>query len=299
MKTRTTKSLTRRTLAIAMGLIIFATPVFAQGGNPPVKTNTKILYHDGPVMQNGSNVYLIWYGNWSGVLPGNTALTQQIVTEFTANLGGSPYFKINVDYRDLNGFGPNGVVIYSGTANDAYSKGSILSVLDVQSVINDLIFAGWLPLDGAGIYVVLSSSDVASSETGFCQPNAPPHHGMFLYQNNVQIKYAFIGNPVRCPSTAAPYLSPPTPNNDFGADGIVNNLAAVMSAMVSNPTGTSWFDRYGLENSTKCQGMFGPTYATPNGSQANIRLGTRHYLLQENWVNSTRKGYCGMSAPQP
>src|SRR5215510_15324120 len=115
MKTRTTKSLTRRTLAIAMGLIIFATPVFAQGGNPPVKTNTKILYHDGPVMQNGSNVYLIWYGNWMG------NIAQSVVTDFVVNLGSSPYFKTNVDYRDLNGGGPNGVLIYSGTATNAYS----------------------------------------------------------------------------------------------------------------------------------------------------------------------------------
>ncbi|HKE56648.1 MAG TPA: hypothetical protein VKB46_08105, partial [Pyrinomonadaceae bacterium] len=214
--------------------------------------------------------------------------------------GSSPYFKINVDYRDLNGGGPNGVLIYSGTATNAYSKGAQLSVADIQSIVRDLLDAHVLPLDGAGIYVVLGSADVSSNESGLCQMNAAPHHGMFLYQGS-QIKYAFIGDPARCPSVAAPQLTypGPTPNASFSGDGIADNLAAVMSAMVTNPTGTSWFDRYGLENSTKCQGIFGSTYVSPTGALANIHLGTRDYLLQENWVNSTRKGYCGMSAPQP
>src|SRR5262245_5644066 len=293
MNTRTTKSLTRHTVALAMSLIIFAAPVFAQGGNKPIRTDSKILYHDGPVMQNGSNIYVIWYGNWSG------NLAQSVVTDFVVNLGSSPYFKINVDYRDLNGAGPNGALIYSGTANDAYSKGSELSALDIQSIVRDQLGAGRFPLDGTGIYVLLGSADVSSNATGFCQLYAhSPHHGMFVYRET-QIKYAFIGNPARCPSVEAPQLSSPTPNGHFDSDGIVNNLAAVISAMVTNPTGSSWFDRYGLENSTKCQGSFGTTYTSPNGAPANVHLGTRDYLLQENWVNSTRKGYCGMSAPQP
>src|SRR4030095_14238210 len=105
---------------------------------------------------------------------------------------------------------------------------------------------------------------------------------MFNYQGVVQIKYAFIGDPARCPSSAAPQLAfpGPTPNGSFAGDGIANNLAAAISAMVSNPTGTCWFDRYGFENSTKCKGLFGPTYTVPNGAQANVHLGTRDYLLQ-------------------
>src|SRR5262245_38664159 len=39
-------------------------------------------------------------------------------------------------------------------------------------------------------------------------------------------------------------------NGSFSADGMANALAAVLSATVTNPTGSGWFDRYGLENST-------------------------------------------------
>src|SRR5262245_8879975 len=273
-----TKSVSMRTLSIAIGLALLAAPVFAQGGNRPIRTDSKILYHDGPVMVGGSNIYLIWYGNWSG------NIAQSVVTDFVVNLGSSPYFKINVDYPDVNGLRPNGVLIYSGTANDAYSRGAELSVADVQGIVSDQLSNGRLPLDGTGIYVVLGAADVSSNATGFCQLNTPPHHGMFIYQGS-QIKYAFIGDPARCPRVAAPQLTyhGPTPNASFSGDGIANDLAAVMSAMVTNPTGSSWFDRYGLENSTKCQGSFGTTYTTPTGSQANVHLGSRDYLVQQNW----------------
>jgi hypothetical protein len=68
------------------------------------------------------------------------------------------------------------------------------------------------------------------------------------------------------------------------------NLAEV----VTDPTGGGWFDRYGLENAAKCVGQFGTTYLTANGARANLRLGRRDYLIQQNWVND-RKGHCAMN----
>jgi hypothetical protein len=294
MKTETTKTLSQRTLAIAISLTIFAAPVFAQGVNAPVKTNTKILYHDGPVMRDASDVYLIWYGNWYG----NYA--QSVVTDLMINIGGTPYFNINTAYTDAVGRGPNGYLFYCGSIQDSYSHGAQLSVLDIQGIIGDQIRSGALPLDGNGIYIVLASADISSPSTGFCSLGAPPHHGTLLF-NGATVKYAFLGDPARCPSTAAPYLPfpGPTPNGSFSGDGMANALAAVLSATVTNPTGSGWFDRYGLENSTKCQGVFGPTYPAANGAPANIHIGNRDYLIQQNWVNSTRKGYCALAAPVP
>src|ERR1051326_6102965 len=51
-----------------------------------------IKYHGGPVILVTTNVYYIWYGNWSG----NTATT--ILTDLASSIGGSPYFNINVTY---------------------------------------------------------------------------------------------------------------------------------------------------------------------------------------------------------
>jgi hypothetical protein len=65
-----------------------------------------IVYHGGPVMTStrGINVYVIWYGNWSG----NTGT--QIVPDFLNSIGNSPYFDINTTYYDANNVHINGVV---------------------------------------------------------------------------------------------------------------------------------------------------------------------------------------------
>ena len=62
--------------------------------NKSKTSSTGINYHGGPVMLGQTNVYYIWYGNWSG----NTA--QAILTDLANNIGGSPYFNINTTYYD-------------------------------------------------------------------------------------------------------------------------------------------------------------------------------------------------------
>jgi hypothetical protein len=281
---------------IAMSFALLGAPASAQHGNANQKTNSRILYHDGPVMTGSTDVYLIWYGNW----PSNSE-TKAILTDFVSFLGGSAYFQINTTYTDSTGAVPNGALLYAGSVNDVYSHGLELTALDIQGIVADSVTAGNLPLDTTGIYIVFGSSDISSNSTGFCTPSAPPHHGAFSY-NGVPLRYAFIGNAARCPTSAAPqFIAPdgsqlPTPNGNLAADAMASTLAHALDTTVTNPTGTAWFDRYGLENADKCQGTFGQTYTTANGARANMRLGTRHYFIQQNWVN-VRRGYCGLSYP--
>src|SRR3974390_2125761 len=56
-----------------------------------------INYHGGPVLAGTKNVYLIWYGDWSG----NTATS--IIPTLVGNLNGSPYFNINTTYTNCSG----------------------------------------------------------------------------------------------------------------------------------------------------------------------------------------------------
>src|ERR1041385_6009914 len=69
-----------------------------QGGDhfagPPKggSSSNGISYHGGPVMLNTTNIYYIWYGDWSG----NTATT--ILTDLANGISGSPYFNINTTY---------------------------------------------------------------------------------------------------------------------------------------------------------------------------------------------------------
>jgi hypothetical protein len=77
---------------------------------------------------------------------------------------------------------------------------------------------------------------------------------------------------------------------------MASTLAHALDVIVTNPYGNGWFDRYGLENADKCRGTFGQTYTTANGARANMQLGQRHFLIQQNWIN-VRRGHCGLSLP--
>ena len=275
------------------------TPTASQRPADNINTNTKMLYHDGRVMVGDQDLYLIWYGCWddSCGFRGDTTI-QSILRDFSSSIGGSPYYQISSTYPNAAGQRPTGAVFYGGEVFDRYSRGLELTASDIQQIVGDQIASRALPQDPLGVYVVLASADVSSNATGFCIPSAPPHHGIG-HVLGADFSYAFIGNPIRCPSVAAPqFMSNGTqlasPNGSLAADAMASTLANLLSRVVTNPAGGGWFDRYGLESATKCEGKFGETYLTPNGARANIRLGQRDYLVQQNWVND-RKGRCAMN----
>jgi phosphate-induced protein 1 len=264
-----------------------------------VKTDSRILYHDGPVMIGSSNIYLIWYGCWDNNcgLVGNVD-TQLILSDFTVSVGSTPYFQILPTYPNAYGQTPSGALLFGGSVVDQYSHGFELTASDLQGIVADQINGNQLPPDPAGIYVVLASADVSSPTTGFCVASAQPHHGTG-FANGSLFRYAFVGNPTRCPSVGAPQFFAdgtqlPTPNGSLAADAMANTLAHVLSTTITNPNGNAWFDRYGLQNADKCDGQFGPTYLTASGARANLKLGQRDYLIQENWVN-VGKGHCALN----
>jgi hypothetical protein len=242
-------------------------------------------------------VYFIWYGTWDNNAD-NTAV-QFILTDFVSNLGGTPYFQINAMYPDGFGGAPSGALIYFGAVLDRYSRGLELTASDMAAIVEDKLVTGQLPWDPTGIYVVLASADVSSNSTGFCTPAALPHHGTGIAFGS-QFQYAFVGNPNRCPSAAAPQffsggVQLPTPNQNLAADAMASTLAQLLSRVITNPTNGAWFDRYGLENAAKCVGQYGTTFATPNGARANLKLGPYNYLIQQNWVLG-RKEHCAMNS---
>jgi hypothetical protein len=277
----------------------------APGNQKPsndVKTDTRILYHNGPILTGTQNIYLIWYGCWGNDcgFAGDTA-SQIILADYISNLGSTPYFQINAGYPNSSGQTPTGALFFAGTGVDRfYSHGVELTAEDIQGIVSDQVLSSGLPLDPSGIYLVLGSADVSSNATGFCVPSAQPHHGRGTVLG-ASFVYAYVGNPNRCPTVGASQFIAadgsrlPTPNENFGADGMASTIAHVLDGIVTNPVGSGWFDRYGLENADKCAGTFGQTYTTANGARANVRLGSRDYLIQQNWVND-RRGRCAMNS---
>lgn len=256
--------------------------------NRSTKTGNGINYHGGPVILGTTNLYFIWYGNWSN----NTATS--ILPAFAKSIGGSPYFNINTTYYDGSGTHvTNSVALPSklGQTTDAYSQGTVLTDAAVQKVVSNAITSGKLAKDPNGVYLVLTSSDVNES-SGFCTQYCAWHtYGTIAGSN---IKYGFVGNPDRCPSACQAQPTSASPNGNQGADGMVSLIAHELEESVTDPNLNAWYDRQGNENADKCAWTFGTVSTASNGSYYNVTLGGNQYLIQRNWVNASG-GYCSMS----
>ncbi len=248
------------------------------------KPQSSMVYHGGPVMAGGPNVYYIWYGNWSG----NTATT--VLTDLAKSIGGSPYFNINTTYYNASGTHVSNSVHYAGSTTDNYSQGTSLSDAQIQSVVSSAISSGRLPADTNGVYFVLTSRDVTAS-SGFCTQYCGWHtHGTI---GGSDIKYSFVGNPDRCPSSCEAQTT--SPNGNAGADGMASIIAHELEEATTDPDLNAWYDTRGQENADKCAWTFGATYTTADGGTANMRLGSRDFLIQQNWVAG--RNLCALSYP--
>ena len=238
-------------------------------------TPLKITYHGGPVLTAAPNVYVVWYGAWTG----NTA--QTIVPAFIGALGDSPYWKINTTYTNAAGAAASSAIKLAGQTTDNYSRGKALTDQDVVTIVATAQAANRLPKDATGIYVVLTSADV-NETSGMCSRYCGWH--TYATIATAPYKLIYIGNPDRCPSSCEAQ-SAKSPNANPGADGLISILAHELDETVSDPLLNAWFDSSGAENGDKCAWTFGTTYAAANGSRANVKLGGKDYLIQQNWLN--------------
>src|SRR6266516_766712 len=242
-----------------------------------------ITYHGGPLLGvvggNPVTAYYVWYGNWSG----NSAVT--ILTDLMQNIAPSAYYNINTTYYNGSNAHVVNAVTYGGSTTDNYSQGTSLSDSGVQAVVSAAITSGRLPNNPSGVYFVLTSADVNES-SGFCTSYCGWHtYGTIAGSN---IKYSFVGNPDRCPSACEAQTV--GPNGNAGADGMASIIAHELEEAVTDPNINAWYQGRYQENADKCAWTFGSTYPA-NGAAANMQLGTRDYLIQQNWVNALG-GYC-------
>lgn len=253
-----------------------------------VTTGNGISYHGGPVMPNNVNVYFIWYGNWaSGPRASDSSNTTTLLDSLFSNTGlnGSGYEKINSTYGD-NSHNVSGNVALAATAYDNYSQGTRLRDASVQKVVANAISSGKLPKDTNGVYFVLTSSDV-NETSGFCTKYCGWHTSASI--SGSDIKFAFVGNPDRCPSACEAQTN--SPNGDSGADGMASVMAHETEEAISDPDLNAWYDSSGAENADKCAWKWGPTTGTVGNGAYNQTLAGKHWLIQMNWENA-RKGGC-------
>ena len=139
-----------------------------------------------------------------------------------------------------------GAVVRKASIYDNYSQGTSLTDSEVKAVVASAITSGKLPKTSNGIYFVLSSSDVRET-SGFCTRYCGFHTHASI--SGSDIKYAFVGNPARCPSACEAQTS--SPNGDSGADGMASIMAHESEEAIIDTDLNAWYDSSGAENADK------------------------------------------------
>jgi hypothetical protein len=252
----------------------------ASGDAKPVHSGGSgngIEYHGGPVMLGTVNIHYIWYGTW-------TTTQKSLLTTLASGLSGSAYEKINTTYYNGSNQHVSGTLAVGTDSTDNYSHGTALSDADILSIVG-----ANNATDTNAIYIVATSPDVNES-SGFCTQYCGWHdHGTV---GGRDIKYAFVGDPARCPSACEEQTA--SPNGDAGVDGMASIIAHETEEAISDPDLNAWYDHRGYENADKCAWTFGTEQTLSSGAKYNVTLGGKNFLIQQNWVNANG-GSCAMS----
>lgn len=250
-----------------------------------------LLYHNGPLIDTPS-IYLIWYGNWNQGNGTDTPAGQDLIRYWAQNIGGSPYFSMNA-HNSINGKFISGNAFYGAEYTNTGTK-TRLRDSDIASIVSGSIGNGKLPYNSSGVYFVITSSNI-SEQSGFCSQYCGWHTAGNVTAGHV--RYAFIGNAARCLSACAAQTK--SPNGNAGIDAAISVLSHELEEATTDPDLNAWYDSRGAENADKCAWTFGHAqYQVANGAWANIRLGTKDFLIQRNLDLIGGSWFCRMNDNQ-
>jgi hypothetical protein len=291
-------------LALPM-LALFACsppPAVPEGPSPPgrysgVNPDTQTLTYNSPgyVLEDAVNIYAIWYGNWTG------SATPSIVEDLFANVGHSPYYKLNELFYDWTGnrIDTNLTFIKDDFIGSPNPYNNNLHAGDVFGIIAGELNIGFLPVDPNGIYIVFTSPDVLENN-GYGILCTPPSMGGYgAYHANAaygdtDIKYALVGSPLSmlCNGLYSWGGEGVTTPNSNEADSMASAAIHEIFEAVQDPDLNAWVNNQGSSNPQESSDICANTvgregvYSVGGGAVADVHMGDRDWLLQGQWVQT-------------
>lgn len=258
----------------------------------------QIKYNGGPIMLGTNTLYIIYYGNFNDSTAAND--TKTVINDFFSSVGGSGNYNVNTVYYDSNNNHITNSLAFDRVNNvyaDNYSIGKNIYSYKINRIVKNAISGGHLPLNPNAIYSVITSPDASTKLKGFCAY----HSSMSI--SGKEIVFAavpdFGGTALQgCSGSVQNYGEQNSPNNNLGADNVLDSFMHELSESVTDPFGNAWTGSGG-ENGDICNFNYGTTYIAPNGTHANTHLGNRDYLVQTIWEiqGSGATGVCANHLP--
>ncbi len=262
-------------------------------------SGTGIYYHGGPVLQAGTKVVAVYWASApiysGGPAAGTTGAGSadgSLVGYFLNHLGGSPYFNINSSYSDGSGNKIVNSVTYTGYwANNVNvpSNGQNVSDAAMLAMLQSGIDSGAITYDPSTSYAIFTAGTV-NLGGGFGTQYCAYHWYGTVTVGGVSKNILYAAMPYDYAYPSGCTNGTTSPNGDPAADAEANVLAHEIEETTTDMFGTAWYDRRGYENADKCAWKFGSTYTTNNGGVANMVIGSKDFLVQQNWVNAGSGG---------
>jgi len=286
-------------------------PLFAIGlreppraPQPAFRGSATISYHGGPIITAQKVAAIYWSSRAiynGGPTPGTSGPGSNdgsLVGFLLNHLGGSPYYGINTTYDDGGGTHVQNSVTYTqywASNTNVPAESSTVSHSAVQAQIEAGFTNGNLTFDPSTLYLVFSDATVnlgggfVPHTNGYCG-----RHSFFSWNGNVvkyaEMPHAFDINERSNDSgfTCGPVIdSLGSPNNDSAADVEVSVTAHEIEETNTDPQLSAWYDDFQNENADKCAYIYGPRDTLANGAVANMNLGGKDFLVQQNWEVGT------------
>lgn len=241
-----------------------------------------------------------------------------LVGYFLKNLGASSYWNINSTYYDITGGVQRFVqrsmdytTFWAANAN-APTSGQVVTTNDMVNLIESGFASHTLTYDPNTVYMVFTGPGV-NLGGGFSSTNLQYcawHSGYFRADGSIvqfaAMPYDADFNPQHPSNNVdkkgvvhhyiCTYLTR-GPNHDLGADATVSAMAHETEETATDPVSLTrspyfagWYDPFGEENADKCAYIYGPTLTTNQFDYWNMTIGSKPFLVQQNWTNVSPQG---------
>ena len=266
---------------------------------------TGISYHGGSVLQNGTNVVAIYWGNVGyqslpSTATGAGSTDGSLIGTFLTNLSnltdaaaGKNYYRINGTYWGPGGSSTTNLIVptvaYTKFWNTGYDASAPVpsaspTDADMIALVNWGIANGRIAYDKNTLYAIFTGTGV-NLGGGFGSQYCAYHtHG-----TNTAGTFYYAAMPFnqQYPSGCTSQFA--SPNADVAANSEVNTLAHEIEETTTDNMGNAWYDSRGYENADKCAWTWGTT-ASANGGTYNLKFSGNYFLVQQNWVNAGSGG---------
>jgi len=244
-----------------------------------------IYYGTQPIYNNGPAVNTV----------GSALDDHSLVGYYLRNTGSSARWNVNTTYSETVNKAESFVqpsMTYSGFWATDQGFSSTVPSSQMVGLIEYGLNNGKLTYDPSTLYVIFTGPGV-NLGGGFSKSNLQycAFHSAYIRANGTIVQVSAMPYDADfAPGHLADggFLCVPqtgSPNNDFGADGIVSALQHETEETTTDPYINGfrgWYDIHGFESSDKCAYVYGPVFRNTTGF-FNIAVGGKPFLVQGQW----------------